>query len=410
MRDKKRYAVLAAFILNVLWWGTLAIFETDLFDDCSAAVGIFLYLAVMAIQLVGYAFFLWRFQGNKLVYNYVFFPAMIVFSILFLLILMETEAYEQIRPRSGLMSGVEYILYFMLLCFCYSKVFLACLVLAIGDIVTRIREKNFGIRNRDKKKYSVASMLVILCSVLFVGELLLILFSNVEWTNDLNTHEMSDNTYDKTLEYAERIQERKGQAEQRTEERKSKKQLQKKEEELQPEYHYNTEECERVLHMVKKNKGEKWSRQDVEDWMALEWKSDGGEDYVAVMDCSGDSTLNGTLDLTGFHHLKRIDFSRTGVKEVILPDCLTKLGESDFHYCDDLKTLTFGKGIMKVDWEAFDDCGKLEKIVFRGDAPKVDYWISAWREAKIYYPQGTKGWDRGVWKDYNMIPYKKSPK
>lgn len=394
MREEKRYALLAAVVLNGIWWLIAVIVDASVANYAGGLLGKVFFVQCV-FHVAGYCYFQWKCQGKKLTFNMLFFPMMFALGIVFMIL---TVLFSGMMPgKDRMFEGIQYVFSLYVLWMCNGALILVCGLVYLGSYYVRFPEKR-------GKILAGAGMLAVV-AVLLVA---LIRIGRMEdnFISDYAEDDGRSEEYEESQRFVERIKEREKKEEER------KKQAQRKREEKavnssRTKYYYNAEECERILQLVKKNKGEEWTQQDATDWMALEWMSDGDEDYVVSMDCRGDSTMGGKVDLSGFHYLKRIDLSRTDVTEVILPDNLTELEEGGFQGCDNLSEITFGKGITNVDGETFDECGKLKKIVFQGNAPKVDDWISAWREAEIYYPRGTKGWNGREWKEYHMISYKK---
>lgn len=54
----------------------------------------------------------------------------------------------------------------------------------------------------------------------------------------------------------------------------------------------------------------------------------------------------------------------TGIKKVVLPDTVEKIGYQAFNYCPDLEEVVFGKGLKEVDYFAFNACDSLKELIF----------------------------------------------
>ena len=83
----------------------------------------------------------------------------------------------------------------------------------------------------------------------------------------------------------------------------------------------------------------------------------GNETYVAVPE-----TLGGR-EVTG---IGREAFAYAGMKEVLLPGSVQKIGDRAFYRCTDLEKAYLSEGVVEVGEGAFSDCVKLMKITLPG--------------------------------------------
>lgn len=64
-------------------------------------------------------------------------------------------------------------------------------------------------------------------------------------------------------------------------------------------------------------------------------------------------------------------FASTLIRELIIPDSVTSLGVETFRSCENLETITIGKGVSFIPKECFWNCSNLSKLVFLSDQVKV---------------------------------------
>lgn len=394
MREKNSYAVVAAVVLNVIGilvlliiWGVASKKSDILGAPCLVIGGI--------VQLAGYCYFESQFEGKKLTFNVIFFAVMhvVVAGMAIVLVLLELLS----GGDADLLLLVLYPLYAIGMGTIYDGLILPVRVL-IGLV-------EYFVKHPEGKKRLLSGAGILVFTAIFLISIIQFLGMDIKSSFDSSEGNEPTGEYKESLEFVERIKER----EKREEEReKQKEQRVSEKEETKPEKTYNEEECERVRKMVEENRDEQWTEEDVKDWAALKWEpADGdyydGDYYVVSIDCLKDERMHGKVDLSGFSHLKRFDFSWTDIEEVILPDSIKKL-KNEFRECENLKKITFGKGFERIGEDTFDYSRKLETLVFQGDAPKLSNYMPVFNDAKIYYPKGAKGWNEGYWKEYDTKP------
>ena len=74
--------------------------------------------------------------------------------------------------------------------------------------------------------------------------------------------------------------------------------------------------------------------------------------------------------------VKSIDFSAfqgSGLVSIIIPDNLTAIGYSLFKDCNNLKTVTIGKGVKTIYGEAFYNCKNLTSIIIPENIEEIEY-------------------------------------
>lgn len=112
--------------------------------------------------------------------------------------------------------------------------------------------------------------------------------------------------------------------------------------------------------------------------------------------------------------IKKIDgsvFSNCDkLKEITLPDSVTSIASFAFDGCDILDTVTVGQNTAYIDGKAFNNCPELTAIYFRGDAPAAsDNMVTKFANGFfIYYPQSASGWTAPTWNGYITKPYNPS--
>lgn len=132
---------------------------------------------------------------------------------------------------------------------------------------------------------------------------------------------------------------------------------------------YNKKDVNALYNAMKKSSDEEvWEKEHPEDWFGCEWHNFDGVMNVTVLDLNGRDFVKGKWDLSYCPILHEIDFSGTGVKEVLLPNTVTSVTNS-FQNCPNLESVTFGKGVREVSADAFTGSTSLKKIVFRGKKP-----------------------------------------
>lgn len=399
MREKNTYAVIAATILNVIWWLMIT-----LGGNCFQWMGDFVWILWMMVlfvisgmvQIVGYCVFQNRFQGNKLIYNLLFFLVMWIGSIVILILQFFLFDLIQYDIQGKMLDGDMYIFSLFALWVVYGYILLTRLLFLIGKSLVQCSKTS------DRVLFLIMGAGIIVLMNLYTMNL----GGVTTWADAVSTVFLKeqDINYGEMLEYAKNTEEREKEWKEWIMSKNSEGQsIQKEVEADASEGQYNEQECRRIQKMIKEVIGETWEADEVREWAALEWRKYDGEYYVVSMNYASSQDIRGKVDLSEFPHLKKVDFSRTGIEEVILPESIERLTEGGFRYCDELKKVTFGKAFKKLGREIFYWSGKLETIVFQGDAPQVPDWVTSWKNAKIYYPEGAKGWDSVKWKEYDTI-------
>ena len=110
--------------------------------------------------------------------------------------------------------------------------------------------------------------------------------------------------------------------------------------------------------------------------------------------------------------------------EITIPASVTSLGGSEFRYCDGLKkavllntyvesnmfldcvaleTVTLGENIANILADAFANCTSLKEIYFTGDAPSISPNAFYGVTATAYYPASNPTWNEGLLQGYGGI-------
>lgn len=100
--------------------------------------------------------------------------------------------------------------------------------------------------------------------------------------------------------------------------------------------------------------------------------------------------------------------SCSSLSNIKIPDSVTSIGDYAFSYSG-LTAVEIGGGITSIGIEAFAYSTKLHDIIFRGDAPVIDYDAFFCVSANIYYPADNTTWTSSVKRDYggwiHWVPY-----
>ena len=83
----------------------------------------------------------------------------------------------------------------------------------------------------------------------------------------------------------------------------------------------------------------------------------------------------------------------TGLRAVILPTTLERIGRYAFSYCQKLETVNIPASVTEIDSEAFSYTG-MWSVNFLGDAPTVASNAFRGTQTKAYYPTTAQGWTR----------------
>ena len=103
--------------------------------------------------------------------------------------------------------------------------------------------------------------------------------------------------------------------------------------------------------------------------------------------------------------LVRISDEATELRQVIIPDCVTKIGEEAFMYCEQLKTVQLPDGLLEIGDCAFVYCSCLDEIVVPETVVEIGHDAFACCESlrKIILPQGIKELDDCVFMDCTAL-------
>ncbi len=126
-------------------------------------------------------------------------------------------------------------------------------------------------------------------------------------------------------------------------------------------------------------------------------------------------------------------FTKTGIKELILPDTVQILGNGAFKDCRSLATVSLNEqlstigekafagtaiteisipsGVRKMYESAFGNCTKLEKVVFRGDAPENYFAEDAIPPSglyTVYYYETALGFTTPTWNGHPCVEIKQN--
>ena len=102
-----------------------------------------------------------------------------------------------------------------------------------------------------------------------------------------------------------------------------------------------------------------------------------------------------------------------GLTNLVIPDCVTTIGDNAFAYCDNLIYATIPASVTKFGAKPFHDCPKLGAIAFRGDAPAFHEYTFQDTTVTCYYPADNATWTEEVRQNYGgnitWIPYEVLP-
>lgn len=100
---------------------------------------------------------------------------------------------------------------------------------------------------------------------------------------------------------------------------------------------------------------------------------------------------------SSLREIKADAFWGADIKELTIPDGVADIGR--FSYCANLKRITIGSGVKRIESGLFEGCESLEKIVFRGNAPTLEkpYWGgfslgSGMDSCRILVGKSSTGW------------------
>lgn len=83
------------------------------------------------------------------------------------------------------------------------------------------------------------------------------------------------------------------------------------------------------------------------------------------------------------------------VREIVLPDSLTEIGDTTFAGCYKLKKVRFGKGLQVIGYSAFASCISLEEIDIPDSVVEISesVFASCHKLKKITLPERLKEWN-----------------
>ena len=80
------------------------------------------------------------------------------------------------------------------------------------------------------------------------------------------------------------------------------------------------------------------------------------------------------------------------LKTLILPDSLEKIGQNAFMMCGNLREIIIPSNVKIIASAAFALCGGLEKMTFLGNAPTLEAGVFMMDTMDVYYPLKNKTW------------------
>ena len=107
-----------------------------------------------------------------------------------------------------------------------------------------------------------------------------------------------------------------------------------------------------------------------------------------------------------------------GLTNLVIPNCVTTIGDNAFAYCDNLIYATIPASVTEFGAKPFHDCPKLGAIAFRGDAPAFHEFAFENTTVTCYYPAGNDTWTEEVrqnyggtitWVAYEVLPFTDVP-
>lgn len=124
-------------------------------------------------------------------------------------------------------------------------------------------------------------------------------------------------------------------------------------------------------------------------WDYITWgKQQDGYYHVIAIDYS-DMMVEGSLDLSEFSYLQKIDCSKTSLEEVILPKTLEKITLKAFYQCKLLKKVCIPASVKTIEDFAFAKCSNLTEVVFYSKNASLDsysfYGSDAINKIVCYY-------------------------
>ena len=99
----------------------------------------------------------------------------------------------------------------------------------------------------------------------------------------------------------------------------------------------------------------------------------------------------------------------TALESVVFNNCNPSMGDWIFERCTSLGYADLGNALTGIGVGMFFDCSALDEIYFRGNAPveiHEDAFSFVSQDLKLYWFEGTDGWDAPYWWGPNDIEYK----
>ncbi|MBP3827960.1 MAG: leucine-rich repeat protein [Prevotella sp.] len=138
--------------------------------------------------------------------------------------------------------------------------------------------------------------------------------------------------------------------------------------------------------------------------------------YIGYAAFTGQSNLTSITLPETVKTIEGFAFSRTGIKEVVIPKSCTLMGGRSFYYCSELEKVTF-LGQPEIRRSSFSHCDKLSTIICQSETAwspiytdcfylsRDDKDASIYQRATLYVPHGSKEAYQAVapWSEFQNI-------
>lgn len=88
---------------------------------------------------------------------------------------------------------------------------------------------------------------------------------------------------------------------------------------------------------------------------------------------------------------------RENLRELVIPESVTQIGEGAFRYNHRLKKLTVGSKVKKIGDYAFQNCDELNSIKYKGKQKKIKFGNYAFRGCLFLHPDFSKSYKKGIY-------------
>ncbi|MDY4970104.1 MAG: leucine-rich repeat protein [Lachnospiraceae bacterium] len=129
-----------------------------------------------------------------------------------------------------------------------------------------------------------------------------------------------------------------------------------------------------------------------------------GDNISWTLDTDGTLTISGSGGITpSYEEFEGIGLPFYGwddyidnIDKIVIKDGITDITEDAFSWSSTLKTVVIPASVKSIGSAAFAGCENLTAVYFQGDAPEIaeDAFEGCSENLKLYYREGTGGWDQ----------------